>query len=241
MIKKRALLIVLCLFTTYSYSQEIKHNYFGLGFGANVYPIGNSYNQTSNSFADIFEESLFMEGGEVVNSGSLNFSFIYEYCFNNRISISLEPTYTFTLLQFEGSTDYLSYGYVKTGTATYLIHQINIPFIFNYKFPLSETNSNFLLGLGASMFLNIPTKEAIYEFGNENLDHFYKIESNSATPNIILRAGYEINSKNKVQIVFQYNYGVLKSNWYNFSNPTINKDFEKFRVSRFDVGLRFFF
>lgn len=237
MSRKITLLFVMSFLAISSYSQEIKHNYFGLGIGANIYPIANSYNQTSGDF----EHFLFMNGGRVVNSGSVNFSLIYEYCFNKRISISLDPSYIFTLLQFEGTSEYFSSGAVMTGVDSYLIHQMNIPFIFNYKFPLSETNSNFLLGLGASMVFNIPTNETIYEFGDETLDNIYNLKSDIATPNIILRAGYEINSKNKVQIVFQYNYGVLKSSWYNFTNPTMDKNFENFRVSRFDVGIRFFF
>ena len=91
------------------------------------------------------------------------------------------------------------------------------------------------------MLFNIPTNETIYEFGNETLDNIYNLKSDVATPNIILWAGYEINSKNKVQIMFQYSFGILKSSWYNFTNPTMDKNFENFRVSRFDVGIRFFF
>ena len=75
--------------------------------------------------------------------------------------------------QFRAS-DNAFFNIYYNATFVVLDFSVYIPFIFNYKFPLSETNSNFLLGLGVSMLFNIPTNETIYEFGNETLDNIYK-------------------------------------------------------------------
>jgi hypothetical protein len=242
--------LILLSTTTISYSQEIKRNSFGFGIGANVYPIANSYNVTFDNMNGVGG----YQGGGVLNSASVNFSFIYEYSLSKRISLAIEPTYIFTLLQFEPSVEYEYYGMSVGWPGFYYINQLNIPIICNFKFPLKETTSSFMLGIGASALFNLGNSEAIYEtsfgyidgngnFIEEGKDQ-YRLESDLITPYAILRAGYEINSKHKVQVMFQYSFGILKSNWYNYhieyAGINSESNFKKFRVSRFDVGLRFF-
>ncbi|MDR0789192.1 MAG: hypothetical protein LBO06_00185 [Bacteroidales bacterium] len=248
--KKVAIPILIILTIAKGYSQEIKQHNFGFGIGANVYPIANSYNVTFDNMDGV----LWYQGGGVLNSGSVNFSFIYEYNIGKRISLSSEPTYILTILQFEPDVEYGYDGITSGWSGNYYINQLNIPVICNFKFPLKETTSNFMLGIGASALFNLGNTEAIYESGfgyiddNGNLIELgtdqYRLKSDVITPYAILRAGYEINSKHKVQIMFQYSFGILKSNWYNFRSNYEGIDYEsnfkKFRVSRFDVDLRFF-
>lgn len=257
--KKHALCIVLIshLFIYTLYAQDFKKNCFGIGIGVGAFN-GFSYNKTPEEpvFFRLQGTGYILDGGEVLQDYDLNASFIYEYSFSKKISLSTNPTYIFKHLKYSPNQTIIfnDYGAMLSFSTTvyphnYYLHQLDIPIVFNYKLYIGNY-SNILLGVGGSALINMYNSKNIYEYGFDFVGNStyeeYLLRVKPISPNLILKTGLEFNDKHRIQVYFQSRIGLSKSTNYgkNYSDNFIKDvytDFEKFSINSFTFGINYFF
>lgn len=142
--KKSVLTIIAILFAVSLSAQSVNKNHsFGFGVQFSSFPLTYAY---SGGYE--------LSGGsfDLANAFAIGVSGKYEYAFNRAFSLSFEPGYLYTRLSYK---EYLTYPEHALVSNTNLnIHQLNIPLIANFKFPLIE-NVNFLASGGMNALVSL--------------------------------------------------------------------------------------
>ena len=214
-----------------------KHN-FGIGIGYSTFPIVSDY-----SSANIGSGSMY----DMTNAFIFNVSIQYDHAFSKHFSLSIQPTYINQYIEFKDVTT-PSQGIYTSRTNSLYFHQLSIPLFINYRFKLVD-NVNFMssigiggiinlqkekgfgLGNGETFVLNGVTNYSLYKTVTLNVD-------NSFTPEVLLRAGLEINTKRKMQVLLTYSFSPEKN--YYFKELDFCYKTNNFRVTMLELGFNIF-
>lgn len=231
------LALLACTFA--AVSQNFQRHSFGIGIGESSFPIVKSY-------------SDFMGNGEEFNLSNAFVSSVslkYDYSFNDRFSLSFEPAYLNTRLSYKDAdyfTDALgniTAAAIGSNSTSVYVHQVNLPLVVNFRFPIVE-NVRLLTGIGASALVNFKKEIGFYDnptFETVN-GHSALSFNNSLTPEFILRAGIEINTKHRIWLNASYHFSPVKNAHY----TTLGHGFvpayyyEDMRISRLNFEFAIF-
>lgn len=230
--KKLNFTIIALLFAVSLSAQSVnKHHSFGFGVQFSSFPLTYAY---SGSYE--------LSGGsfDLANAFAIGVSGKYEYAFNRAFSLSFEPGYLYTSLSYK---EYQTYPISALVSNTNLnVHQLNIPLIANFSCPMVE-NVNFLASGGVNAlvslqkeinFLEIPTVG--YANGLNSLNF-----KSSITPEIVMKAGFEIATKHRIRVNACYYLPLTKNAYYSMNLPIDKIEYDAMRISRLAFELSVLF
>ena len=230
--KKLNFTIIALLFAVSLSAQSVnKHHSFGFSVQFSSFPLTYAY---SGSYE--------LSGGsfDLANAFAIGVSGKYEYAFNRAFSLSFEPGYLYTSLSYK---EYLTYPEHALVSNTNLnVHQLNIPLIANFSCPMVE-NVNFLASGGVNALVSLQkeinfseTPTASYVNGLNALNF-----KSSITPEIVMKAGFEIATKHRIRVNACYYLPLTKNAYYSMNLPIDKIEYDAMRISRLAFELSVLF
>lgn len=230
--KKLNFTIIALLFAVSLSAQSVNKNHsFGVSVQFSSFPLTYAY---SGSYE--------LSGGsfDLANAFAIGVSGKYEYAFNRAFSLSFEPGYLYTRLSYK---EYLTYpDHALVSNTNLNIHQLNIPLIANYKYPVIE-NVNFIASGGVNALVSLQkeisfseTPTASYVNGLNALNF-----KSSITPEVVVKTGLEIATKRKIRVNACYYLPLTKNAYYSMNLPIDKIEYDAMRISRLAFELSLFF
>lgn len=230
--KKLHFTIIAILFAVSLSAQSVNKNHsFGFGVQFSSFPLTYAY---SGGYE--------LSGGsfDLANAFAIGVSAKYEYAFNRAFSLSFEPGYLYTRLSYK---EYLTYPEHALVSNTNLnVHQLNIPLIANFSCPMVE-NVNFLASGGVNALVSLQKEINFLE--NPTVGYANGLNSlnfkSSITPEIVMKAGFEIATKHRIRVNACYYLPLTKNAYYSMNLPIDKIEYDAMRISRLAFELSLFF
>ena len=230
--KKSLLTIIAILFAVSLSAQSVnKHHSFGFSVQFSSFPLTHAY---SGGYE--------LSGGsfDLANAFAIGVSGKYEYAFNRAFSLSFEPGYLYTRLSYK---EYLTYPEHALVSNTNLnVHQLNIPLIANFSCPMVE-NVNFLASGGMNALVSLQKEINFLE--NPTVGYANGLNSlnfkSSITPEIVMKAGFEIATKHRIRVNACYYLPLTKNAYYSMNLPIDKIEYDAMRISRLAFELSVLF
>lgn len=180
--------------STMSKAEGFKRHNFGLSASFGSFPMQRDY-------CDALAMNAWMSYVDVTDAFVWNVSFKYEYRFNQKFSLSVEPGYTNQCLRIRSDEYMLEPGhYVDGESSTLGIHQLYVPILANYRFRVADC-ANFLVGAGINASIALKDKFETKDLTMGNIGIKFR---NVADMDFVLRLGFEIESRHRMQVNATY-------------------------------------
>lgn len=209
-------------------AESFKRHNFGFGVNFGSFPLHRDYSEAVGTHG-------WLQDIRITSAFAWNVSFKYEYMFSKKFSLSAEAGYTNQRLEVHSAYRPAENVYIdefsKLG-----VHQLYVPIMANYRLRVAGC-ANFLMGAGVNA--NVAFKD---KFETKDLTGNLGIRfKNAVDMDFVLRAGFEIESRHRMQINATYMVSPMSNLEFfrgGFSNAFADQDGD--RVSRLMFGFTIF-